>query len=66
VLEQYLKSRWLNEARSMRFGETLSYRYRVELRDHRQVSELLQALSDIEGVERVVLYSEADGTGQTS
>ncbi len=66
VLEQYLKSRWLNEARSMRFGETLSYRYRVELRDPRQVSELLQALSDIEGVERVVLYSEADGTGQTS
>ncbi len=66
VLEQYLASHWLTEARSMRFGETLSYRYRVQLRDPRQVADLLQALSDIEGVERVILYSEADGTGKTS
>lgn len=66
VLEQYLKSRWLEEARSMRFGETLSYRYRVELKDPQQLSDLLQALSDVEGVERVILYSEADGTGKTS
>ena len=66
ILEQFLRSRWLEEARSMRFGETLSYRYRVELNDPTQVADLLQALSDVEGVERVVLYSEADGTGKTS
>jgi len=66
VLERYLKTRHLNEARSMRFGETLSYRYRVQLKDQEQVADLLQALSDVEGVERVILYSEADGTGQTS
>ncbi len=66
VLDRFLKSCWMEDARSLRFGETLSYRYRVELNDPAQVSDLLQALSDVEGVERVILSSEADGTGQTS
>jgi hypothetical protein len=66
VLGAHLRSRFLVEARSLRFGETLSYRYRVELRDPNGTEALLRALSDVEGVERVVVYSEPDGTGETS
>ena len=66
VLDAHLRSRWLVEARSLRFGETLSYRYRVELKQPDGREALLRALSDVEGVERVVLYTEPDGTGQTS
>ncbi len=66
VLDEQLKSRWLVEARSLRFGETLSYRYRVVLERPDRIEDLLQALADIEGVERVVVYTEPDGTGQTS
>ncbi len=66
VLHAHTSDCWLVEARSLRFGETLSYRYRVVLRQPDRVEELLQALSDVEGVERVVIYAEADGTGQTT
>jgi hypothetical protein len=66
VLDAHLKRRFLVEARSLRFGETLSYRYRVELRDPAGVEALLRALSDVEGVERVVVHTEPDGTGETS
>lgn len=66
VLDAHLKSLWLVEARSMRFGETLSYRYRVVLKNADKIEDLLQSLSDVEGVERVIVYTEPDGTGQTS
>ena len=49
------------EARSLRFGETLSYRYRVILRDETRAQELLRALADTEGVERVILMEEEEG-----
>ena len=65
VLEQHLARRSLVEARSLRFGETLSYRYRVVLKDPMGAEALLQALSAVEGVERVVLYADADHTGET-
>jgi len=65
VLDAHLSERWLMEARSLRFGETLSYRYRVVLKDPDGAEALLAALSDIEGVERVVLYSDVEGTGLT-
>ena len=64
VLDAHLARRWLVEARSLRFGETLSYRYRVILKDPTATEALLQALSAVEGVERVVLYQDADHTGE--
>jgi len=65
VLARYVKRRTLMEARSLRFGETLSYRYRVILRDEDQVEALLRELSDVEGVERVILDADNDTAGQT-
>jgi len=65
VLEQHLARRSLVEARSLRFGETLSYRYRVVLKDPMGAEALLQALSAVEGVERVVVYQDADRIGET-
>ncbi len=65
VLSRFVKRRTLMEARSLRFGETLSYRYRVVLRDEDQIEALLRELSDVEGVERVVLDAENDTAGQT-
>jgi len=55
VLDQYLERRWLVEARSVRFGESLSLRYRVVVKDPSQVSSLLREVGSVEGVERVVL-----------
>jgi uncharacterized membrane protein YhiD involved in acid resistance len=65
VLDAHLSKRWLVEARSLRFGETLSYRYRVQLKDPKGTEALLQALSAVEGVERVVVYQDADRIGET-
>jgi len=65
VLARYAKKRSLVEARSLRFGETLSYRYRVVMRDEDKIEELLRELSDLEGVERVVIDTEDDAAGQT-
>ena len=65
VLAQYLKLRTLIEARSLRFGETLSYRYRVVLKDEEQIEAMLRELSDIEGVERVVVDVDEEAGGQT-
>ncbi|MBN1335978.1 MAG: DUF4956 domain-containing protein [Deltaproteobacteria bacterium] len=64
VLDAHLKQRWLVEARSLRFGETLSYRYRVVLKEPNGTEALLQALSAVEGVERVVVYQDADHTSE--
>jgi len=61
LLERYLKKFWLDEVRSIRFGETLSYRYRVQLRPDARAEELVAALSSAEGVERVVFSTEAEG-----
>ena len=55
--------KWLEEARSYRFGETLSFRYRVVLRDDLAHQALLQQLSMLDGVERVMLYADEDGAG---
>jgi hypothetical protein len=61
VLDTHLRQRWLVEARSLRFGETLSYRYRIILKDPDQFQPLVRALSDLEGVQRVVLGFEDEG-----
>ncbi len=65
VLAKFLKMRTLIEARSLRFGETLSYRYRVVLKDEEQIEAMLRELSDIEGVERVVVDVDEEAGGQT-
>ncbi len=61
VFERFLARRWLIEARSLRFGETLSYRYRIVLKEGVKIEKMLRALSDIEGVERIVLDVDEDG-----
>jgi len=55
VLKKYLRRHWLEEARSTRFGETISYRYRIQLKDDGKLEEFLRALSDTSGVEQVLL-----------
>lgn len=65
ILERHARRRWLEEARSFRFGETLSYRYRVILAHDERFADLIRELSEVEGVERVMLYADADGTGET-
>ena len=65
VLDRHLSRRWLDEARALRFGETLSYRYRIVLRDENSVAALLRELSEIEGVERVVFTAEDDPPGSS-
>ncbi len=64
VLDRYLKRKTLVEARSLRFGETLSYRYRVVMNDDEQIEEMLRELSDVEGVERVIVDADQEATGQ--
>jgi uncharacterized membrane protein YhiD involved in acid resistance len=55
VLDGFLQRRWLVEARSLRFGETLSLRYRVVVRDPDQIGEMLRQVGAVEGVERVII-----------
>ncbi len=55
VLDEHLVRRWLVEARSQRFGESLSFRYRVVVRDPDDAAAMMRAISGLEGVERVVL-----------
>lgn len=62
VLDQHLRNRWLVEARSLRFGETLSYRYRIILKDADRFQPLVRQLSDLEGMQRVVLGYEDEGS----
>lgn len=63
ILSGFIRRKWMIEARSMRFGETLSYRYRVILLDDTRTRELLRALADTEGVERVVITEEEESAG---
>ncbi len=65
VLDTFLRNRTLMEARSLRFGETLSYRYRVVLEAEEQIEAMLRELSDIEGVERGVVDADEDAAGRT-
>ncbi len=65
VLDRYLRKRSLVEARSLRFGETLSYRYKVAMKREDQLEALLRALSDVEGVERVIIDAEDESAGET-
>jgi len=62
ALDRFVSRRWLVEARSLRFGEGLSFRYRVQLRDPGAVARLLREVGGVEGVERVVVDS-AEETG---
>lgn len=55
ILDDHLVRRWLVEARSQRFGESLSFRYRVVVRDPDDMAPMMRAISGLEGVERVVL-----------
>lgn len=57
-LTPFVKQRWLVEARSLRFGETLSLRYRVILESDADREAMLRTLSELDGVERVILYAD--------
>lgn len=58
VVDRHVRRRALVEARSLRFGETLSYRYRIVLRTDRTLEVLLREMSSVEGVERVIIDAE--------
>jgi len=55
TLDRFLTRRWLVEARSLRFGESLSLRYRVVVRDTDEIPAMLREVGAIEGVERIVV-----------
>lgn len=61
VLDRHIHGRWLIEARSVRFGETLSYRYRIALDTEAGIEAMLRELSALDGVERVVFGAGAEG-----
>ena len=63
LLRKHFKRHWLQEVRSLRFGETFSYRYRVMMDIGIAPTSFLQALSEVEGVERVVLSAEDESGG---
>jgi len=66
VMDRHIARRWLVEARSLRFGESLSFRYRVVVSDPEASAALLRELGAVEGVERVVLdlaEEAAEGVG---
>lgn len=64
VLDKHVRTRSLEQARSLRFGETLSLWYRVALRGQ-GVEDLIRELSALEGVERVVaLVGEDAGNAE--
>jgi hypothetical protein len=64
ILDKHLLRRWMEEARSLRFGETISFRYRVMLKRDGSLEQLLRDLSALEGTERVLLMHGEDGSGQ--
>ena len=55
ALDKHLTSRTLEEAHAQRFGEAFSYRYRLVLKRESSLEKLIRDLSEIEGVERVVV-----------
>lgn len=64
VIDRHVSRRWLTSARTMRFGETLSLNYRVILSRGGSLESLTRELASVEGVERVTLLSEDDGSGE--
>jgi hypothetical protein len=65
ALGEFVEKKWLEEARSLRFGETLSMRYRVVLNQDSTVEQVVRSLSVIEGVERVVLVAHDEESSAT-
>jgi hypothetical protein len=65
ALGEFVEKKWLEEARSLRFGETLSMRYRVVLNQDSTVEQVVRGLSVIEGVERVVLVAHDEESSAT-
>lgn len=61
----FVENMWLEEARSLRFGETLSMRYRVVLNEDKSIEQVVRSLSALEGVERVVLLANDEGWSVT-
>ena len=61
-LDSHLTTRTLEEAHAQRFGEAFSYRYRIVIKPTSSLEALIRDLSEIEGVERVVVATrdEAD------
>lgn len=57
VIERFASRHWLDEVRSLRFGETLSLSWRIRLRPGKHIAGLVQELSVLEGVERVRIAS---------
>lgn len=64
VLDRHVLRRSLVEARSQRFGEVLSLRYRVVMRAPEAVPELLREVSSLEPVERVVVDDDEAAAGE--
>jgi hypothetical protein len=64
ALDGHVSGKWLEQARSLRFGETLSLWYRVTLRADRTLEGLLKELSAVEAVERVVVLAGEEGMGE--
>lgn len=64
VLDRFTRQRWLLEARSLRFGETLSLRYRIELRDKGALEAMLRELTSLDGIERVVVSADDDAASE--
>lgn len=60
VLDKHLERRSLEEAHAQRFGEAFSYRFRVILRKETRIEHLIRELSEIEGVERVVIVTHEE------
>ncbi len=60
VLDKHVARLWLEQARSLRFGETLSLWWRVALKRDTTLEALLGDLSKIEGVERVIALAGGD------
>lgn len=60
VLDRHATAKWLEQARSLRFGETLSVWWRVALRSDTTLEGLLRDLSAVEGVERVIALVGGD------
>jgi uncharacterized membrane protein YhiD involved in acid resistance len=65
AMASFVYRRWLVELRSSRFGETLLYHWRVQLHDPARLSELVRILSDIEGVERVLIAVDDEASGDS-
>jgi uncharacterized membrane protein YhiD involved in acid resistance len=58
VIDKHSGRRSLEQARSLRFGETLSLHYRLRMRNGAKIEHLVRDLSNIEGVERVSLLMD--------